>query len=177
MYTCQAVHIAHLLSNFVFCTVTLPRRCCHLCCIFISLSLVVSAAYCKSHITLFCWLCESGSGQGYAVLMLLQVWVCFLSFETFFHLLHPVFTICILMIHFKYFYNPLNCVFNSVNCTKFTFCSNTQSGCSLFVLLQPTAEKIISFQMTFIFLLKPFECNSAFQCALGAKAFYAMVYF
>lgn len=33
----------------------------------------------------------------------------------------PVFTICILEIHFKYFYNPSYCIFNLVNCTKVGF--------------------------------------------------------
>lgn len=155
MYICQTIHVACMLSNFVFCTVTLPRRCCHLCCIFISLSLVLSAA--SSH-TSHCF-------AGYASLALVRhmQFLCscrfgfaFYPLRPFFPLLYPVFTICILTIHFKYFYNPLNYIFNSVNYTKFTFCSNTQSACGLFVLLQPTVEKIISFQMTFIFLPKPF---------------------
>lgn len=132
MYICQTVHVACVLSNFGFCTVNLPRSCCHLCWIFVSLSLVLSATYCKSQITasllvMWAWL-RSGTCSFYALvdLGLLCIFWDLLSPS------HPVSTICILEILFKYFYNPLYCIFNSVNCTKFTFCSKTQSACSPF---------------------------------------------
>lgn len=106
----------HGLAGFGLCTGNLPRSSCHLCCFSMSQSSVLPATCCKSQITL-------------SLLVMLALardlhmwsWVCYLSSETFPPTSHPVFTICILEIHVKYFYNPLYCIFNLVNCTKVGF--------------------------------------------------------